>query len=211
MRSPTGQWGSNIMEHYWSAEMGLGCVLSLCWPLVIHGLFLSVSLRSRVLTADNNGWANTWEAAIKACPSKHKTFVWYLYNVGPTSKTLGRRCSNVIQMFCICWVHSGGSNLHFGAAIASRLQLSYSPLSMIVKDSMLVQRWVGRAKSPALSVSDASAYRRTAQWSVALCAVKLTAEMCSRDFTTGTELLSRASLTRPCRKTVLYDVDFMIE
>ena len=27
-----------------------------------------------------------------------------LYNVGPTSKTLGRRCINVIQMFCVCWV-----------------------------------------------------------------------------------------------------------
>ena len=25
-------------------------------------------------------------------PSKHKTFVWHLYNVGPTAKTLGRRC-----------------------------------------------------------------------------------------------------------------------
>ena len=25
-------------------------------------------------------------------PSKHKTFVYYLYNVGPTSTTLGRRC-----------------------------------------------------------------------------------------------------------------------
>ena len=38
-------------------------------------------------------------------PSMHKTFVWHLYNVGPTSKTLGRRCTNVIQMFCVCWEH----------------------------------------------------------------------------------------------------------
>ena len=30
---------------------------------------------------------------------RHKTFVYHLYNVGPTSKTLGRRCINVIQMF----------------------------------------------------------------------------------------------------------------
>ena len=36
--------------------------------------------------------------------STHKTFVWHLYNVGPTSKTLSRRCMNVIQMFCVCWV-----------------------------------------------------------------------------------------------------------
>ena len=36
-------------------------------------------------------------------PSKHKTFVWPLFNVGPTSNTLGRRCTNAIQMFFVCW------------------------------------------------------------------------------------------------------------
>ena len=36
-------------------------------------------------------------------PSKHKTFVYHLYNNGSTSQTLGRRCINVIQMFCVCW------------------------------------------------------------------------------------------------------------
>ena len=30
----------------------------------------------------------------------------HLYNVGPTSKTLDRRCTNVIQMFCVCWGNS---------------------------------------------------------------------------------------------------------
>ena len=35
-------------------------------------------------------------------PSKHKTFVEHLYNVGPTSKTLGQHRTNVIQMFCVC-------------------------------------------------------------------------------------------------------------
>ena len=39
----------------------------------------------------------------KAYYSKHKTFVWHLYNAGPTLKTWGRRCTNVIQMFCVCW------------------------------------------------------------------------------------------------------------
>ena len=34
-------------------------------------------------------------------PSKHKTY--HLYNVGRTSKTLGRRYTNVIQMFCVYW------------------------------------------------------------------------------------------------------------
>ena len=36
-------------------------------------------------------------------PSKHKIFVKHLYNAGPASKTLGRRCINVIQMFCVYW------------------------------------------------------------------------------------------------------------
>ena len=31
------------------------------------------------------------------------TFVKHLYNVGPTSKTLVQRCTNIIQMFCVHW------------------------------------------------------------------------------------------------------------
>ena len=27
-----------------------------------------------------------------------------MYNVGPTSKTLGRSCTNGLRMFCVCWV-----------------------------------------------------------------------------------------------------------
>ena len=37
-------------------------------------------------------------------PNKHKTFVYHLYNIGPTSSTLVQRCINAIQMFCVCWV-----------------------------------------------------------------------------------------------------------
>ena len=37
-------------------------------------------------------------------PSKHKTFVQHLYNIGPTSSTLVQLCTNVIQMFCDCRV-----------------------------------------------------------------------------------------------------------
>ena len=33
-------------------------------------------------------------------PSKCKTFEYHLYNIGPTSKMLGRRCIKAIQMFC---------------------------------------------------------------------------------------------------------------
>ena len=36
---------------------------------------------------------------------EYKTFVYHLYNVGPALKTLGRRCTNVIQMFCVCRGH----------------------------------------------------------------------------------------------------------
>ena len=36
-------------------------------------------------------------------PSKHKTFLNHLYNVGPTSLTLVQHCTNVIQMFCVYW------------------------------------------------------------------------------------------------------------
>ena len=41
---------------------------------------------------------------------KHKTFVglYHLCIVGPTSKTLGRRCTYVIHMFCFCWFVTAG-------------------------------------------------------------------------------------------------------
>ena len=37
-------------------------------------------------------------------PSKHKTFVYHLYNVGQTSPTLVQHCTNVIQIICVYWV-----------------------------------------------------------------------------------------------------------
>ena len=36
-------------------------------------------------------------------PSKRKRFVQNVYDVGPTSKMLGRRCTNAIQFFGVCW------------------------------------------------------------------------------------------------------------
>ena len=42
-------------------------------------------------------------AIYRSIPSKHKTFVQHLYNVGPTSSTLVQHCINVAQMFCVCW------------------------------------------------------------------------------------------------------------
>ena len=45
-----------------------------------------------------------WHLPDRCLPSKHKTFVYHLYNVGPTSSTLVQHCINVIQMFCVCWL-----------------------------------------------------------------------------------------------------------
>ena len=36
--------------------------------------------------------------------SKQKTFVYRLYDVGPTSSTLVQRCTKIRQMFCVYWV-----------------------------------------------------------------------------------------------------------
>ena len=37
---------------------------------------------------------------------KHKTFVEHLYNVVSMSMKLGRRCTNAMQMICVCWKSS---------------------------------------------------------------------------------------------------------
>ena len=37
------------------------------------------------------------------CLSKQRTLVQHLYNVGPTSSTLVRHCTNVVPMFCVYW------------------------------------------------------------------------------------------------------------
>ena len=49
---------------------------------------------------------------IKYQPSDHKTFLLHLYNSGPTSKTLGRRCINVIEMFCVYWEYNNIKNIY---------------------------------------------------------------------------------------------------
>ena len=50
-------------------------------------------------------------------PSRHKIFVLHLYHAGTTSKTLGRRCINVIQVFVDpmldhCWPASQTMGKH---------------------------------------------------------------------------------------------------
>ena len=51
----------------------------------------------------NQHWFNTSCLLGCAQPSKHKTFAQHLYNGRPMSNTLSRRCTNVIQMFCVYW------------------------------------------------------------------------------------------------------------
>ena len=48
------------------------------------------------------GWARKQNRETNH-PSKHQTFVWHFYNVGPMSSTMVQQCANVIQMFCVCW------------------------------------------------------------------------------------------------------------
>ena len=65
-------------------------------------------------------WSNIGSMSRVCCntaqcrPSKHKTFVYHLYNVGLTSKMLGRRCINVIT----CFLFAGGGGLTFSVVCA---------------------------------------------------------------------------------------------
>ena len=48
------------------------------------------------MTGDRN---NRCDSTRMDIASKHKVFIYHLYNVEQTSKTLGQRCTNVIEMF----------------------------------------------------------------------------------------------------------------
>ena len=65
---------------------------------LLHGVELL-----RMLHFDKEVWIAVWQKQA-SLTSKHKIFVYYLYNVGPTSKTLGQRCINNIKIFCVSWV-----------------------------------------------------------------------------------------------------------
>ena len=65
-------------------------------------------------------------------PSKHKTFVQHLYNVGPTSSTLVHHCTNITQMFCVCWVSRSTTFI--------RSPINIEPESMPTVDSLL--KWL---------------------------------------------------------------------
>ena len=44
-----------------------------------------------------------WRAVLDVLGDSKPVNTKHLYNVGPTSKTLCRRCTSVIQMFCVFW------------------------------------------------------------------------------------------------------------
>ena len=80
----------NQTAGYWS------WVISWCMERVLRHLYLTLVF----------AWTK-YQVCINSVyvPSKHKKYVWHSCNVGPTSKTLGRRCIKVIQMFCVCCNH----------------------------------------------------------------------------------------------------------
>ena len=88
-----------------------------------------------------NASYKVWWMVNDYCPSKLKTFVWHLYNVGPTSLTLDRHCTNAIQMFCVCW----------GGAV-NNLQLR-TPKRMWWQHRLAVHVWVGEKTPDKLSES----------------------------------------------------------
>ena len=52
-------------------------------------------------------WTHVTDALYNHLPHQEKPSKHKMYNVGPTSKTLVRRCTNVIKMFCVCWEQRG--------------------------------------------------------------------------------------------------------
>ena len=69
---------------------------TLCWCLLASLSYCLLALLKKVGASPPPPVSDSYT-------SKHKPFVYYFYNVGPTSKTLGRRFINVTQMFCFCW------------------------------------------------------------------------------------------------------------
>ena len=92
-----------------------------CWSSIetIPGKYMCVPYDTLTALSHHAGWSiprrqtrEEWASIVHrdlCCASrwllrKHKTFVWHLYNVGPTSKTLDLHRINVTPMFCVYWV-----------------------------------------------------------------------------------------------------------
>ena len=60
-------------------------------------------------------------------PSKYETFVCHLYNVGPTSKTLGRRSTNVLYFLgMLSWLYYVLYHYLFITSYARRCKLIFN-------------------------------------------------------------------------------------
>ena len=62
-------------------------------------------------------------------PRKHKTFVLYLYNDGPTSLTLVQHCTNVIQMISVHWSTDNLRRTVFHRTEFAQCEVGISPKS----------------------------------------------------------------------------------
>ena len=79
---------------YWQADY----FSMLCIIFLLCGCYI----RTFPTTHPTFFWmSGQWQVLTPRLPSEYKTFTWHLYNVWSTSKTLGRRCTNVMQMFCL--------------------------------------------------------------------------------------------------------------
>ena len=72
-----------------------------CWTISSR-LSLQTFLRFNVIR-DKFSQVMVCFSQVTFTPLNTMHFVYHLYNDGPTSKTLGRRCINVIQMLCVYW------------------------------------------------------------------------------------------------------------
>ena len=103
----TARIPTHSMTASWPESSGATqCKMAASWTERTQGLFAAglTDWAPLVMIAPLASGTGLTKKVFKSTPTKQtQTFVWHLYNVGPMSKTLGRRCINVVQMFCICW------------------------------------------------------------------------------------------------------------
>ena len=100
--------GLTSNQHWFRASCFLGYFSQ--WPSIIYETLTRCRLNvgpPSVMPAQQ--WVNIGSTsrvlwATERYAQQTQTICIKFDNVGPTLKTLGRRCINVIQMFCVCWV-----------------------------------------------------------------------------------------------------------
>ena len=79
-------------------------IISQTFEAGIASAISSFKWRKTILLTYNVHLSSRNKGLAEHVPSKRKTFVYQLYNVGTTSSTLVQHCTNVIQIFCVYWV-----------------------------------------------------------------------------------------------------------